>query len=266
MSAECQKCKKSFPDDELIPVPGQNIRVCPTCAGTFFVRCPECLTLCSMEDLFSAGRSNKKVCIWCISEKYLLCPVCRNFFSQEEMVEYHNYHICRSCRMCIVKNCDFCGNSFPPEKLFKLPDSRKQACAHCFDRFCKVCDDCGAVRTRLVTVKDGNVKKNLCSKCADARRLKPRKKQHKCIAKQRCTTPATYSYTAPLPELEISPPPPDAPAFDEDFITRKMLAAYGLMSMLDKTDSGLTGSFRDSGSTFCTECEDYCEDDECERY
>lgn len=264
MSAECQKCKKSFPDDELIPVPGQNIRVCPTCAGTFFARCPECLTLCSMEDLFSAGRSNKKVCIWCISEKYLLCPVCRNFFSQEDMVEYHNYHICRSCRMCIVKNCDFCGNSFPPEKLFKLPDSRKQACAHCFDRFCKVCDDCGAGRTRLVTVKDGNVKKNLCSKCADARRLKQkqRKKQLKRIAKQRCTTPATYSYTAPLPELEISPPPPDAPAFDEDFITRKMLAACGLMSMLDKPDNDSTASYRDSGSIFCTECED----DECERY
>ena len=237
MSAECQKCKKSFPDDELIPVPGQNIRVCPTCAGNFFVRCPECLTLCSVEDLFSAGRSNKKVCIWCISEKYLLCPVCRNFFSQEEMVEYHNYHICRSCRSNIIKNCDFCGNSFPPEKLFKLPDSRKQACAHCFDRFCKVCDDCGAGRTRLVPVKDGNVKKNLFSECADARRLKPRKKQLKRIAKQRCTTPATYSYTAPLPELEISPPPPDAPAFDEDFITRKMLAACGLMSLLDKPDN-----------------------------
>ncbi len=264
MSAECQKCKKSFPDDELTPVPGQNIRVCPTCAGTFFARCPECLTLCSMEDLFSVGRSNKMVCIWCISEKYLLCPVCRNFFSQEDMVEYHNYHICRSCRMCIVKNCDFCGNSFPPEKLFKLPDSRMQACAHCFDRFCKVCDDCGAGRTRLVTVKDGNVKKNLCSKCADARRLKQkqRKKQLKRIAKQRCATPATYSYTAPLPEIEVSPPPPDAPAFDEDFITRKMLAAYGLMSMLDKPDNDSTASSRDSGSIFCTECED----DECERY
>ena len=46
----------------------------------------------------------------------------------------------------------------------------------------------------------------------------------------------------------------------------KMLAAYGLMSLLDGGSSEPRPSSAGSGFSFCSDCEDYCEESDCDSH
>lgn len=264
MPAQCEKCKRQCPDDKIIFIPGVEKHICQICAGIYFYRCPECCNFCDKGDVFEVCGSSERVCIWCISEKYFLCPQCRQFCSAAEQIKYHGYYMCRSCLTARGKCCSQCGEI--NASLRKVPGGNQFLCQTCFDKECAVCPLChNYYRKSDGREIYGVTHCPVCSVEFFSKRMKKTKTRRIAIQEEKCSrTPTKKLYQTP----DIVDATDDDTEFSPvDVVTPgKMLAAYGLMSLLDGGSSGHRPSSAGSGFSFCSDCEDYCEESDCDSH